>query len=56
MRLSERFSVLGGISYKNIGAYDIGKNGTINQEATYAGDVLLFSGQEVRYHSESRSP
>ena len=48
VRLSERFSVLGGISYKNIGAYDIGKNGTINQEATYAGDVLLFSGQEVR--------
>lgn len=48
VRVSERFSVLGGISYKNIGAYDIGKNGTINQAATYAGDVLLFSGQEVR--------
>jgi hemoglobin/transferrin/lactoferrin receptor protein len=48
VRLSDRFSVLGGISYKNIGAYDIGKNGTINQAATYAGDVLLFSGQEVR--------
>ncbi len=47
-RLSDRFSVLGGISYKNIGAYDIGKNGTINSAATYAGDVLLFSGQEVR--------
>jgi len=48
VRLSDRFSVLGGISYKNIGAYDIGKNGTINSAATYAGDVLLFSGQEVR--------
>ncbi|WP_210184747.1 TonB-dependent receptor [Bradyrhizobium sp. LMTR 3] len=48
VRLSDRFSVLGGISYKNIGAYDIGKNGTISSAATYAGDVLLFSGQEVR--------
>ncbi len=48
VRLSDRFSVLGGISYRNIGAYDIGKNGTINSAATYAGDVLLFSGQEVR--------
>lgn len=48
VRLSDRVSILGGISYKNIGAYDIGKNGTINSAATYAGDVLLFSGQEVR--------
>jgi hemoglobin/transferrin/lactoferrin receptor protein len=47
VRLSDRFSVLGGISHKNIGAYDVGKNGTINSAATYAGDVLLFSGQKV---------
>lgn len=49
VRVSERFSVLGGVSYKNIGAYDVGKNGTIPTANTYTGtgDVLLFSGQEV---------
>lgn len=48
VRVSERFSVLGGVSYKNIGAYDIGKNGTIGGGTTaYDGNVFLFSGQEV---------
>jgi hemoglobin/transferrin/lactoferrin receptor protein len=47
IRVSERFSVLGGVSYKNIGAYEVGKNGTIPTANTYTGDVLLFSGQEV---------
>ncbi|MGM4928232.1 TonB-dependent hemoglobin/transferrin/lactoferrin family receptor [Tardiphaga sp. 619_E2_N8_5] len=48
VRVSERFSVLGGVSYKNIGAYDIGQNGTIGDGMkAYDGNVFLFSGQEV---------
>ncbi len=47
IRVSERFSVLAGVSYKNIGAYEIGKNGSLGGGTTYAGDVLLYSGQEV---------
>lgn len=46
-RISDGFSILAGVSYKDIGAYDIGKNGNLDLGATYSGDVLLFSGQKV---------
>lgn len=45
--LSETFKVVGGISYKNIGAYDVGKNGVVDLGTTYTEDALLFSGEEV---------
>jgi len=48
VRVSEGFSILGGISHKSIGAYDIGRNGTISGGTTaYDGNVFLFSGQKV---------
>lgn len=47
VRLSDSFSILGGISHKNIGAYEVGKNGTVDLGTTYNGDTMLFSGQEV---------
>uniref|UniRef100_UPI003BAD0B97 TonB-dependent receptor n=1 Tax=Stappia sp. TaxID=1870903 RepID=UPI003BAD0B97 len=48
-RVSDRFSVVGGISHKKIGAYEIGKNGTLklNEGLTYVDDVVVFTGQEV---------
>jgi hemoglobin/transferrin/lactoferrin receptor protein len=46
-RVSEGFSILGGISHKNIGAYKVGQNGEIKRNTTYEGDTLLFSGQNV---------
>jgi hemoglobin/transferrin/lactoferrin receptor protein len=47
VRLSDRLSVLGGISYKDIGAYAVGKNGSVDLGTTYDGDTMVFSGQEV---------
>ena len=48
-RFSDRISVLGGISQRNIGAYDIGKNGNIDiYEGTYRDEGLLFTGSETR--------
>ncbi|WP_165790752.1 TonB-dependent receptor [Pleomorphomonas carboxyditropha] len=48
IRLSDSFSVLGGVSHKNIGAYEVGKNGELRAQTTTAtGDTFLFSGQEV---------
>lgn len=46
-RISDSFSILGGISHKNIGAFKVGKNGDLDLGSTYNGDVMLFSGQEV---------
>lgn len=41
-------AITGGISRKNIGPYDIGKNGTVrNQASTTDGQTMLFSGQQV---------
>ncbi|WEX08518.1 TonB-dependent receptor [Chelativorans sp. AA-79] len=46
-RVSDRFSVLGGISHKDLGAYDIGENGTLDVgDGTYRNEGLLFSGSE----------
>jgi hemoglobin/transferrin/lactoferrin receptor protein len=48
VRLSDSFSILGGIGHKDIGAFDIGKNGDLKlSTGTTANGVLLFSGQEV---------
>lgn len=47
VRITDSLSVLAGISHKNIGAYKTGQNGEIKLGATYTGDVLLYSGQEV---------
>lgn len=47
VRVSDRFSILSGFSHKNIGAYEIGRNGKVKTSTTYTGDMLLFSGQEV---------
>jgi hemoglobin/transferrin/lactoferrin receptor protein len=46
-RISDNFSILAGISHKDIGPYQVGKNGTINLGTTYTGNTMLFSGQEV---------
>ncbi len=48
VRLSEDFSLLGGVSHKNIGAYKIGKNGDVELtgEVTDGDDTLVFTGQE----------
>jgi hemoglobin/transferrin/lactoferrin receptor protein len=48
-RVSESFSLVGGISHKKTGAYDVGKNGSIKLPTgtTYANDELIFTGQEV---------
>ncbi|UIY32120.1 TonB-dependent receptor plug domain-containing protein (plasmid) [Neorhizobium galegae] len=47
VRLSEDFSLLGGVSHKNIGAYKIGKNGDVELtgEVTDGDDTLVFTGQ-----------
>ena len=46
--ISDRVSILGGISHKDIGAYDIGENGTIDlYEGTYRDEGLLFTGSET---------
>ena len=47
VRLSDSFSILGGVSHKNIGPYEVGKNGDLNLSTTYNGRTMLFSGQEV---------
>ncbi|PCI03006.1 MAG: ligand-gated channel [Hyphomicrobiales bacterium] len=47
VRFSDTFSVLGGISHKRIGAFEIGKYGSVKQNTTYTGDIALFSGQVV---------
>lgn len=47
VRITDSFSILGGISHKNIGAYKVGQHGEIKSSTTYDGDTLLFSGQEV---------
>lgn len=46
-RPTDIFSVTAGLSYKNIGAYEIGQKGDVLQNTTYDGDIMLFSGQEV---------
>ena len=47
-RISDSFSILAGISYKDIGPYDVGRNGNLtNLAATSTGNTLLFSGQNV---------
>lgn len=47
VRLSDDFSILGGVSHKNIGAYEIGKNGDVTIPTEVAdGDTLVFTGQE----------
>lgn len=47
-RISDSFSILAGISHKNVGPYEIGKNGSItNHDTTATGNTLLFSGQKV---------
>jgi hemoglobin/transferrin/lactoferrin receptor protein len=46
-RLSDSFSILAGISNKNIGPYEVGKNGELQKLTTYTGNTLLFSGQTV---------
>ena len=47
IRLSDSFSLLGGVSHRNMGAYEVGKNGDLDLGTTYSGDTMLFSGQEV---------
>jgi hemoglobin/transferrin/lactoferrin receptor protein len=48
VRLSDSFSILGGISHKDIGAFDIGKNGDLKlSTGTTNNGLLLFSGQQV---------
>lgn len=46
-RPSDYFAVTAGLSYKDIGAYEIGRNGEVLQNTTYDGDILRFSGQKV---------
>ena len=49
VRVTDWLSILGGISQKDIGAYDIGQNGTIElNELTYRDEGLLFTGSEAR--------
>ncbi len=47
-RIGDRLSLLGGVSHRDIGAYDIGGNGDIDiWEGTYRDEGLLFSGSET---------
>ena len=47
-RIGGRVSILGGISHRDIGAYDIGQNGTIEfWEGTYRDAGLLFTGSRT---------
>ncbi|MGE0627691.1 MAG: TonB-dependent hemoglobin/transferrin/lactoferrin family receptor [Hyphomicrobiaceae bacterium] len=47
-RFSDSFSLLAGISRKDIGAFDIGKHGDLKlSSGTTQNGLLLFSGQEV---------
>ena len=47
-RIGDRFSILGGVSHRDIGAYDIGQNGTIEfWEGTYRDEGLLFTGSRT---------
>jgi hemoglobin/transferrin/lactoferrin receptor protein len=51
VRLSDDFSILGGVAHKNIGDYEYGKNGTITQldelgSGTARNDAVIFSGME----------
>lgn len=47
-RITDSFSLLAGISHKDIGAYAVGKNGTLeNISTTFTGNTMLFSGQQV---------
>jgi hemoglobin/transferrin/lactoferrin receptor protein len=47
-RVSDRLSILGGISHKDIGAFDIGKNGDLKlSTGTTSNGILLYSGQQV---------
>lgn len=49
VRLSEDFAILGGVSHKNIGAYEIGKNGDVElSDVVNDGGALIFTGQESR--------
>lgn len=47
-RFSDSFAVTGGLSFKNIGSYEIGQNGEVERGNTFDEDILLFSGQEVK--------
>jgi hemoglobin/transferrin/lactoferrin receptor protein len=47
VRLSDSFSVLGGISHKKIGAYDIGENGDIKlYDSSVHDGAAIFTGQD----------
>lgn len=46
-KVNDKFTLLGGVSYKSIGAYAVGENGDVYQNTTYTGDTMLFSGQVV---------
>lgn len=48
-RVSERFSVIAGISHKKVGSYDVGKNGNIElwDDFTYVDGAVVFTGQDV---------
>ncbi len=51
VRLSDDFSILGGVAHKNIGDYEYGKNGTITRldqlgGGTARNDAVIFSGME----------
>ena len=47
VKLTDNLSILAGISNKNIGPYEVGKNGSLQELTTYQGGALLFSGQTV---------
>jgi hemoglobin/transferrin/lactoferrin receptor protein len=47
-KLSDSFSVLGGIAHKKVGAYEIGKNGELTlNDLTVENGSVLSTGQEV---------
>lgn len=48
-RVSDRFSVIAGVSHKKVGSYDIGKNGTVKlmDDFTYVDETVIFTGQDV---------